>query len=98
MSDRRVKRAAQKAAMKKHKKSRDKGDCFHSGCPLNGDETFHCSTCEKLEKKKPFSIQTCFQHRADAVAKIKRHVLIKHPSNLVGAAAAVVTGRDLGEV
>jgi hypothetical protein len=97
-SNRRLLRAKRKKALKDYKKNRDVGTCFHNGCPLNGDETFHCSTCEELEKKKPYRIQTCSLHRADAVAKIKRHVLVKHPSNLLKATGAVLAGREMGDV
>lgn len=97
--NRRLKRAAIKAEAKKHKKARDLGACFHSGCQNNGDETFHCRTCESLDKgEKTFRIQTCFVHKADAVAKIKTHALVKHPSNILRVAVAAIKGDLKGDV
>ncbi len=96
IAKRSITKSKRKATLKKYKKERDLGACFHTGCQNNGDETFHCRTCES--KNKSFNVQTCFEHRASAVAKIKTHTLTKHPVNLLRATAAAVTGNLKGDV
>jgi hypothetical protein len=78
-------------ALKGKPKKRDTkahhGPCFKKGCEKNGALMHHCKICEALiaqgEKKgEPFTVQFCGDHLVEAAARIKRHVLLKHPGTL----------------
>jgi hypothetical protein len=75
---------------KRKRPKQDAGACFVDDCKVNGDETFHCKTCEAIGKT--FSVQTCPWHREDAAAKIKKHALTAHPVNLLRAVVAGLNG------
>lgn len=75
---------------RKPKPLRDK--CFVDGCKRRGGEKFTCRTCEGLGRKKPYELAACVLHREEALAKVKKHTLVKHPVNIVRATIAGLKG------
>ena len=86
------------------RKARDLGPCFkHPTCQNNGNRTYHCMTCEAVAKEKcadpdmskVFKVQTCDEHDALAQKTIKRHAIVKHPSNLLKLTLAALRGEEI---
>ncbi len=85
--------------MKKVKRPKPKvtGTCY--ACASAAKTLHECVTCERLQKTKPehaiYSVATCRYHAAGALEEIKKHVLVAHPSNLLGAIGAALKGEDV---
>lgn len=70
------------------------GPCFVDGCPMvRGRITQECVLCE--HKDASFIIQSCIVHAGDARARLKRHVLLRHPSTIPAAIWAGLKGHEL---
>jgi hypothetical protein len=85
-----------KAAKPKHDQ-KHRGPCFVKGCEQNGGLMHHCKVCEALiaqgEKKgEPFTVQFCGDHIVEAAARMKKHVLLKHPATIPAWMLAALTG------
>ena len=87
-----AKKAAVKAA---YAAERDLGPCFAEDCQNNGDQTLYCSTCEAKGRPSPHKIQTCSPHLHEALREMKKHVLGKHPVNILRVTAAALRGESI---
>lgn len=67
--------------------------CFKSGCVEKALGMDECLTCEKLGRS--FRIISCAKHRADGLARVKKHALVKHPANLLRVVAAGLKGEEI---
>lgn len=77
-----------------------KGRCDVEGCKRRGGEKFECIACIELAaagklEGKAFSRKPCIDHRDAAIAAMKRHVLVKHPANILRVAVAALKGEEL---
>jgi hypothetical protein len=77
----RVLRGKARTKPKKHR-----GPCYVKGCKVNGGLMHHCKICEALveagKQEEAYTVQFCGNHLVEAAAKMKRHVLLKHPGTL----------------
>jgi hypothetical protein len=72
------------------------GLCFYeyrkgqTTCGNRGRLKHHCVLCEKAGKD--FTVQFCESHAKEAESKMKRHVLLAHPSTIPAAFLAGLKG------
>lgn len=91
-------RSMKKKALKPDTKSHH-GPCFKTGCHQNGGLMHHCKVCEALKEQgkldaEPFTVQFCGDHIIEAAARMKRHVLTKHPATIPAWLLATLTGEN----
>jgi hypothetical protein len=72
---------------------KEKGPCFVEECGARGSVGQECELC--LKKGKQFKLQACRSHTGDARARMKRHILLKHPGVMPAWFAAAMTGEDM---
>lgn len=91
-------RKIQRARARKRFKDSTKveGTCSFKNCNERVRAELHCRTCDALHDEKPkkprFSVKTCREHSEWATAKIKKHTLARHPSNLARATLHALKG------
>ncbi len=71
--------------------------CDTKGCTRRATVKHECLSCERLKAEIVYSVCGCVLHARDATDEIRKHALVKHPSNLVGAVAAALKGEDVFE-
>jgi hypothetical protein len=71
-----------------------KGKCDFEGCTARSKVKQECLTCERL-RKEVYTVNACHAHAAWSQQKIRRHSLVKHPSNIVGAIGAALGGEEV---
>jgi hypothetical protein len=91
-AERKARRAARDAYRKGLTRS-GKGPCFVEACSRRGRVEQSCVLCES--QGEHFLVAACPGHTGKARAKVKRHVLLKHPGTIPAAFAAALTGRDM---
>lgn len=85
----------------KHLKKRLKPRCSFEGCTRRSKQTHECLTCIRLheegelKEEKPMVVHSCWRHTGQVIEELKRHALIKHPSNIVRATVAALKGEDV---
>jgi hypothetical protein len=67
--------------------------CFQRDCGAKVESMHECITCEKLGKN--YRIVCCGEHNVAGLAKLKKHALVRHPSNLLGVIAAGLKGEEI---
>jgi len=90
-----TRRAKRQATRARSRKREYQGPCAHSDCEANAYSKASCITCEELGAQKPAGYAFCLAHQDWAIAKIKKHALVKHPVNIVRAVAAGLRGEDV---
>lgn len=71
--------------------------CFKKGCEKDGVGMDECLTCENLGRtgSRKFRIVSCIDHRLEGMGLVKKHALVKHPSNLLRVVAAGLMGEKI---
>ena len=77
------------------KKRKFKELCSHDGCSRRAKAKHECLTCERLGAAEPFAMFACGYHQNEVLAAVKKHALVKHPTNMLGAAWAALKGEDV---
>lgn len=67
--------------------------CFEKDCKLKGVSKKECIACEK--RGKAHVIHHCVVHAGEAMTAIKRHVLLKHPVNMLRVVVAGLRGENI---
>lgn len=67
--------------------------CFK--CGKEGSAMHECLTCERTKGPGTFRVVCCAEHSAAGLARVKKHALVKHPSNLLGVIAAGLKGEEI---
>lgn len=72
-------------------------ECFKKGCTEKGVGMDECLTCEQLGRtgSRKFRVVSCLAHRTEGLAAVKKHALVKHPSNLLRVIAAGLKGEQI---
>ena len=70
------------------KKTRIDGTCSVEGCLAKPRTQHKCKACGHIMK-------SCRRHGDQIWEEMKRHALVKHPVNLLGAVAAALKGEDV---
>lgn len=88
---------ALKGKLKKPSTKAHRGPCFAKGCKQNGPLMHTCKVCEALIEQgeaqgEPFTVQFCGDHLVEAAARMKRHVLLKHPATIPAWMLAALSG------
>lgn len=76
----------------KRKKKKALGICVF--CGRKAKAKHECLTCER-QGKPVYTVCACRQHATEGQARIKRHVLVAHPSNMVRAVLHQLRGDDV---
>jgi hypothetical protein len=67
--------------------------CSVPKCAKAAAVKHECLTCEK--KGSEHVTYGCTQHKDTSLELAKRHALVKHPSNMLGAVGAALAGEDV---
>lgn len=91
---RKARRDKERAARGRGGREKVDGKCDHKGCKLNAKVKLECLTCERLGKAVK-TVRGCDSHALWAQSKLRTHALVAHPSNIVGAIGACLSGQDV---
>lgn len=71
--------------------------CFKKGCDKPGIGMDECLTCEQLGRtgSRKFKVVSCEDHRMEGLGMVKKHALVKHPSNLLRVIGAGLMGEEI---
>lgn len=72
---------------------KERGPCVDNKCGNNGSIGQACELC--AQKGKTYKVLACPNHAGLARAKLKRHILLKHPGTIPSAMLAALSGRDM---
>ena len=68
------------------------GRCSHPDCNAKAKREMACVTCEQIKADEPFKLKSCHKHFEALQQKIRKHALVKHPVNILGAVVAGLKG------
>jgi hypothetical protein len=67
--------------------------CFYPKCGKPALGMDECLTC--IAQGKEMKILSCAKHRQAGLSAVKKHALVKHPSNLLRVIAAGLAGEEI---
>lgn len=89
-ASRKAQRIALKAMREAARRELDGHTCSVGDCNRLAVVKWDCITCEK--QNKTHATYACAQHAEKGQAMARRHALVKHPANIVGAIGAGLKG------